>query len=41
MKEVEIVLLCAYYAINFNLIDNKTLFIRLFITRVILYLLDR
>ena len=31
-KEVEIILLYAYYAINSNLIDNETLFIRSFIT---------
>ena len=40
MKEVEIILLYAYYATNFNLINNETLFINFFITRVALYLLN-
>ena len=40
MKEVEIILLYAYHAININLINNETLFIRLFIIRVTLYLLN-
>ena len=40
MKEIEIVLLYAYYATNSNLADNETLFINFFIIRITLYLLD-
>ena len=38
MKEAKIILLYAYFVTNFILINNNTLFIKLFITRVVFYL---